>query len=537
MSKQIWTPPETKLSLGRRFANWSRRQTYKTRLFNRYLKSVPPMKLNGFCRNRWPGDADRGNAIFQGRYRFADHEEIMPNQPPWDLAPEQVRWTRALHRFNWLADIDAVKTDSAKLLAQRMVLSWIEQNRNFDAVTWAPDVVGQRLLNWLRHGKLLLQGLEPRHRDRILASIQGQLRYLRAAGQMAKPGRQRLTVAMALVTGGVEVPGNEKILYLGGKALARELAAQFPPEGGYFQRDPKTQFAVARDLVALLGDLRRAAHPLTDQVAQQVERVMSVIQLLRHGDGGLADFGGACGSRLAEIDLAVGLSGSPYRNGNIAAVGGYQRLSADHSLAIIDTGRSPIEANGDGYADVLSFELSIGPNRLVINGVEVEEENGPASSCFTVAGRGVNGSAGKIKCRRHEDEADSVWLEAVHGGFQGNFGVLHQRRFFLDGDGSNLRGEDVLLRANDAFADGRPCAAYFHLHPDVQASQLQDGQTILLRLNSGGGWQFRCDGGELDLCEVSYRTRAGHVRRTKSIKLEGKTAADGTKLRWVFHRM
>ena len=227
---------------------------------------------------------------------------------------------------------------------------------------------------------------------------------------------------------------------------------------------------------------------------------------------------------------------------------GFQRLAVDRAAALVDAGLPSGVLRDDRLRyGALSFEFSVGPSRLVVNHATAPDfPDWPSNSCFTVEGQGAadfqlrrpgKASADRIKCRRHEDEENSVWLEAAHGGFQSRFGVFHQRRFFLDGDASNLRGEDVLLRANEQFADGRACAALFYLHPDVQASALQGGGAVILRLPAGGGWQFRADGGEIALHDARYLANPGEERRCRLIAVTARTKAAGTKIRWVFHRL
>ena len=53
----------------------------------------------------------------------------------------------------------------------------------------------------------------------------------------------------------------------------------------------------------------------------------------------------------------------------------------------------------------------------------------------------------------------------------------------------------------------------WHLHPLVQASLMQNGQSALLRTASGNGWRFRIDRGELGL-EPSIYCGNGTPRRS-----------------------
>ncbi len=540
--------PEYKETSWLRFRRRARNFLYSSRLFNQYLSAPSFEAFSHQCINLWPGDPERGNAIFQGIFEFAGHEVRKPNEAPWFLAQDNPSWMAELHCFGWLADVAAVEADAAKLLAQRMVLSWIDSCRQYDPTIWAPEVSARRILIWLRHGDYLLDGLEPRHRDKITGSLMGQYRFLQSCYPTVVPGQPRFLVALALLLGASTLPGEIRHQERASIRFLQELDTYGAFNGENADRAPASLFVLARDLVALNADLSRMNHPLAAQLTEPIEQIMMVLQILRHGDGNLAVFGESRAIRSDDIDHTIEKSGASYQPAGSASSSGFQRLAVDRAITLIDVGL-PAPAMTKRALDpgMLSFEFSVGPNRVVVNGAHpVNSENFPSNSSFLVEGQGARDfklNPGKkvrpdrIKCRRHEDEADSVWLETVHGGFQESFGVLHQRRYFLDGNGSNLRGEDVLLRANDKFQENRDCAALFYLHPDVQASRVQGGGSIMLRLATGGGWQFRADGGEIELSDSLYLADGGAGRRSQYILVRGKTALAGTKIRWVFHRL
>ncbi len=556
MEPQVWSRPELTESRWRDLMRRSHGWLYRTGYFKRFLSQRGPDSLTTYCRNPWPGDAARGNALFQGNYDFAGEKIYKPNQPPWFLNRENQAWMAALHGFDWLGDLAAVDAAAARLLAQRMVLGWIDAVRRYEPVIWSSEVTAARVIAWCRHGEMLTQALEARHRQILLRSLAGQYRYLKWAAGHARAGRPRLLTAVALISAALAlgVPGKE--LEQAVVAFKRELTKLVGRDGAFAVRAPDLQLNLVRDLVGLLGDLRRARHGLAESLSETLEGMVTLLQLLRHGDGSLAVFNGSQALPTALVDLTVDRSGASYQAAGSASAGGFQRLAAERTVVLVDAGPAIVgQADPAAGRSALSFELSFGPNRVVVNGARVhptsaedaaDDEQFPDSSGFIIAGAAAKRASkrragktvdGRINCRRHEDEANSVWLETVHGGFQDRYGVLHQRRFFLDGDGSNLRGEDVLLRANDGFVEGQPCRALFHLHPDVQASVLQGGAAIILRLPTGSGWRFRCDGGDLALAEGHYFGEPGQSRRCQSIIVRAATKVSGTKLRWVFHRI
>ena len=134
-----------------------------------------------------------------------------------------------------------------------------------------------------------------------------------------------------------------------------------------------------------------------------------------------------------------------------------------------------------------------------------------------------------VEAQRQEANG-AHWLEASHDGWKKLFGAVHRRRLYMAESGEDVRGEDVVEAPTP-----QPFTLRFHLHPDVKASLQQDGEAVLLRLRSGGGWRLRADGARLSLEESIYL--GGHQpRRTEQVVLTG--YADGPQqVKWAISRV
>ena len=85
---------------------------------------------------------------------------------------------------------------------------------------------------------------------------------------------------------------------------------------------------------------------------------------------------------------------------------------------------------------------------------------------------------------------------------------------------------------------GRPGARFavrFHLHPAVEAAQVEGENTAVLRLPSGVGWRLRAIGAEMSLGESIY-LGSGEARKTQQVVLSGAAAPGGTSVRWALRR-
>ena len=110
------------------------------------------------------------------------------------------------------------------------------------------------------------------------------------------------------------------------------------------------------------------------------------------------------------------------------------------------------------------------------------------------------------------------------------FGAVHRRRLYMAESGEDVRGEDVVEAPTP-----QPFTLRFHLHPDVNVNLQQDGEAVLLRLRSGGGWRLRADGARISLEESIYL--GGHEpRRSEQVVLTG--YADGPQqVKWAISKV
>jgi uncharacterized heparinase superfamily protein len=522
-------------------------------LYRLTLGSRAPERLVAMPADPWPGDEARGNAMFQGRFRFAGREAQAPNQPPWRLRPGDAAWTRALHGFEWLGDFAAVEAGAAGQHARRLVRSWIELCGEWEPEYWEPELLARRLVAWTGHAGFLLDGADEPFRHQFLASLDRQLRHLgRAAGGVAS-GRPSVTVALALVSGGLALPDGGAKAERGMRLLQRELASGVAPDGGHPSRSPSLQMAVLRDFVRFRECLLAASREVPNELQNAIDRMAPMLRAFCHGDGGLALFNGGFEEEAEAVAATLDRSGAEGRALNNAPHSGFQRLVAGRSIVVMDTGSQVSAALAPGaHAGAQSFEFSRGRHRVVVNCGSGQGRDPEWHAAMRVSaahstlivddtnnaelpapGRAGRSPAGQVE--RNEDEAGNIWVESTHDGYRQDFGLRHRRRLYLDASGEDLRGEDRLL-AELAEARERPFNIRFHLHPAIQASLVQAGAQALLRLPSGEGWRFRASGGEVGLEESVYLGRRDELRRTEQIVV--RTDAEGaTTVKWAFRKV
>jgi uncharacterized heparinase superfamily protein len=280
---------------------------------------------------------------------------------------------------------------------------------------------------------------------------------------------------------------------------------------------------------------------------------------MRHADGGLANFNGTREEAVAIIDLVLTQGQSRGRPPSHLPETGFQRLGASRTLVLVDCGAPPAArrdgapgglprgADRNAHAGTLSFEMSVGRDRLIVNCGAAPAAEGEwrdalrataAHSTLVLADtnsselrpEGLGRRVEQVEADRQESNG-AQWLEASHDGWVRQFGLRHRRRLYLSESGDDLRGEDVLEAEREVSIPG--FAVRFHLHPTVVASLQQDEQGVLLRLPSGVGWRLRVKGARVAIEESIYL--AGEPRRSQQVALYAEQGA--ASLQWAIVRV
>ncbi|HUC62009.1 MAG TPA: heparinase II/III family protein [Alphaproteobacteria bacterium] len=505
------------------------------------------------------GDARRGRAILEHDWSVAGAKLGVPDpfapEPPMIEAPPES--LPILHGFGWLADLRAEGSAEASARARELITAWIARFGEWTPIPWRADVLGRRLVSWLGEFLFFEVGAEPAFHARFLKSLGRQARHLerlakKGGAWLGPPGYGRLLTLAALMQTSACLPGGKERTARALALLLRECERQVLPDGGHYQRSPAVQLELFETLIGVRRTLvaRKLAIPTALQAT--LDRMAPMLRFFRHGDGGLALFNHTSEGDAGAIDAALAAGGADGKPPLGAPHAGFQRLSAGQSLVIVDTGQPPApETDGLAHAGTLSFELSLGAERVVVNcgarpraaGAWLVAQRATAAHSTLVLNDAnsseilPDGRLGRrprhVLCRR-EDADGATLVDASHDGYAAPFGALHRRRLYLSPDGADLRGEDRLSRIRPG--EVMPVAVRFHLHPGVQTSLLHDGTAALLRLPSGAGLRLDAAGGTLALEESVY-FGADAPRRSEQIVIATTLAGDETVVKWSLKRV
>jgi uncharacterized heparinase superfamily protein len=495
-------------------------------------------------RDPWPGDPGRGARLLRGELEVGGGvRSLRPGG--WCDASGSALLGAAAHGFTWLRDLRALGTDAARLRARALVAEWIAGPQ--EALAHRPDVAGARIAAWLGHYDFFAATADDAFRQRLMAKLVADARSLSAALPAEELDARALTALKGLIAAAVALPEHAGFLTRALRFLPQEITRQVLPDGCHAERSPAAQLAALQDLTEIRALLQAAQAQPPAALTSAIERMAPALRVLRHGDGGLALFNGSKEASGTLVDMVLTQAGRGGRAPSALTDGGFQRLQAGRSVLIVDCGAPP-PAGLDRYAHAgtLSMELSVGRDRMIVNcgafpagNPEWRDATRATAAHSTLVIADVSSSELKpeglgrrpVVVEAQRQEANGAhWLEASHDGWKKLFGAVHRRRLYLAESGEDVRGEDAVEAPTP-----QPFTLRFHLHPDVNASLQQDGEAVLLRLRSGGGWRLRADGARMSLEESIY-LGGPEPRRSEQVLLTG--YADGPQqVKWAISKV
>jgi uncharacterized heparinase superfamily protein len=502
--------------------------------------------------------------IYAGRWVFSGDGVDVAGFSVFDTVPPNDDWSRQLHSFGWLRHLRASDMALSRSNARSLVDDWIRLARHHERVAWDPEVVARRLIAWLSQTPLVLDGADMAFYRRFMRSMNAQTRRLRRVAFDCPPGLPRLRVMIALASVALSMADQPRFQKQASRWLDLELVAQVLPDGGHVSRNPGAILDALIDLLPLRQAFTARGQEPSRILVSAIDRMMPMLRFFRQGDGTFTHFNGM-GDTAAD-QLATVLAYDDVRGAlpNNAPHSGYQRIEATGTILVADTGRPPPTNFSTGaHAGCLSFEMSVGRQRLIINcGVPRPGSTSlrrlarttaahstatlnDRSSCRFLSrgsigemiGEPVVGGPGRVDVERRNTAGATV-LAMRHNGYVEQFRIVHERRLALSDEGDRLEGVDSFTAPSGGVPNkgGKDTFAIrFHLHPNVRASQAADGRTVVMELPDGETWQFETDGAEVSIEESILLSDTRGNRATEQIVIYGRVQQT-TSVSWQLHR-
>jgi len=493
-----------------------------------------------------PTDRETVLELIQGRYLLASKLVDTHGASPFSLDVDHGDWHDDLQAFAWLRHFRDARTETERAHARELTLDWINRDGRFSRENWGASVTARRVLNWLRHYNILLEGATPDEARRISRSLSMQVSSLRLRGLLVPDPVDALLVAIALVGVALSADRPRAEVEARGRRVLQLLDEQIDEDGLHRTRSARTQVQVLVELITIKLALRRDHENLSRDLEELGESMHRALDAISLGTGEPGYFNGT-GQMPHDLMVAVqAQSVSRARQTGIA--GGYGRLIAGRSIVVADSGLVPDPAYAaNAHAGAMAFEFSHGRDLVVGNcgpapadyddqllfrqGIAHSAPTINAASAASIptagpmAGRLIQlGRPGEIEARPQDET-----LVITSHGYAERFGVTLERHLTFYNDGTSLVGHDRFLRHRPKVSG----AAAIRFHLAHQTEVQVEGETVRLRLASGANWTFFWEHADLRIEDSVRQSAYFGFHRTKQLVLDA-LVADTSEVSWIF---
>ena len=479
---------------------------------------------------------------------------------------------KVVHAFSWLADLDAcAPREAVAPVAERVLAAWLTANPKYPSrpgkgPAWTLANAGARELNWLVHAPLILSGSNKALRGKVLAALGDTARWLDKNVGRSEDLLAEVAGWSGIVAAGLLLPEGKPRRMFGEAGLIRALGELVGDDGGVLSRSPLAQI----EAISLMVRLRACYQAVRRDPPQALETITGLLVppllALTHGDGSIGSWQGAWavdGSEVAALVEASGVRTRPLRD---VRQWGYQRVVAQKGILQFDAAPPPLAKHTrSGCASTLAFEFSHAGQRIVVNCggaacagglIPVRLEQGlrataahstlvidDANSTAVMMGGKIGSGVSEVDLDRRtllgEKQGGATRLEASHNGYVGRYGLTHRRILILRDDGTELRGEDLLVPAKGKARNGKVgYAIRFHIGLGIDVGLSEDGQGAGLALPDGSYWQFRIGGeSQVSIEESIWADGHGRPQPIQQLVVQGLVSRGGGSFAWLLKKM
>lgn len=488
------------------------------------------------------------------QFRFLNEEGSLDTMG-WDDPAREKLWRYNLHYFD---DLSAAGSTDRTPWHLALLADWVKSNPPGQGSGWEPYPSSLRIVNWI---KWTLAGhVLP---EDCLQSLAVQTRWLGKRIEWHLQGNHLFVNAKALVFAGLffEGPEPDRWLQRGLSIIARQLPEQILPDGGNFELSPMYHAIFLEDVL----DLINCAQAFPSRVSAQIlggwrdvaGRMLQWLETMCHPDGeislfndaaiGIAPPPGSLASYAARLGIDIKQSQPTVTTSRVnvtqMAASGYVRVEMQDCVALLDVAAvGPDYLPGHAHADTLSFELSAGAQRIIVNGgtsrygasaERLRERGTPAHSTVTVDGENSSRvwSGFRVAQRARpigltvQTAPDAASIRCAHDGYARLSGKPLHRRQWLFTPGQ--------LRVLDRIEGGFQAAqARYLFHPAVQLVALGAG-AFRAALPDGKALRLSVTAGNAHMEDGQYAPAFGVVQATQCLCIDASNGDAALNIEWI----
>ncbi len=463
------------------------------------------------CIDKYPSFSER-------QFCFLN-EKVQTDFPiAWNDAQRSKLWLYNLHYFDY---INQSVIDNS--VALDLMQDWVKQNPVGTGNGWEPYTLSLRVVNWIKF--FVRNDIKTEDFPVLYNSLFLQVRFLFRHLEYHLLGNHLFKNGIALVFTGAFFEGKEAHNWLqkGRQIIISQINEQVLVDGGHFERSPMYHLLILEDILDCLNISQGQiifSDAEIDALKNRAEDMLGFLKDILHPDGEIPFFNDSAlhiapvpadvfrySSRLGIQNRTsssrkhiLEYASHPWlldssnqklfdESGSLTVIekpdSGYFVLQNNLCKLIVDAGAiGPDYLPGHAHCDTLSYELSIGSQRCIVNsgtyqyaGEERNDFRATAAhntvtidkveqheiwSTFRVARRGYPFDVSI------EQKADSIFFSAAHNGYKRLPRKLVHRRQ-MNFQEKYILIEDVIEGRGEHLAE-----SYIHLHPEVEVTSFSE---------------------------------------------------------------
>jgi uncharacterized heparinase superfamily protein len=232
-----------------------------------------------------PSDRESLLEIMQGRYLLASKLVDTNGASPFAIDMVHDDWLDDLQSFSWLRHFRDARTDEERSFARALVIDWIDRDGGFDPRIWGLTLTARRILNWLRHFNILIEGANPEDARIITRSLGTQIQSLKLRSPFAESPEDGLMASIALLGVALCDPDREGEIPSRVNAMNMLLDRQIDEDGLHRSRSAKVQFMLIVELTTIRQALLRQSDAYRNELGELLESMHRALDAISLGTG------------------------------------------------------------------------------------------------------------------------------------------------------------------------------------------------------------------------------------------------------------
>ena len=477
---------------------------------------------------------------------FLNHTKKIKLPLDWNNHSLSKLWLYNLHYFE---DLISDKSEHKRDIHKFLINSWINDNPIGHGEGWEPYPTSLRIVNIL---KAWLGGLDLD--ENIFNSIFNQTSFLSNDLEKHLLANHYFANLKAILFSGLIFKKDDWI-ELAEKSFLTEIPEQILQDGAHCELSPMYHSLILVDMLDILNLLRaypsKTSHDFENLLHLNISKMINFMDSMAHPDGSVSFFNDSVNGiapSKEKIELYAKKLGYEIHNLDTNKIkvidnfdSGYICAYAPGSKLIFDASPIGYKYNpGHAHADTLSFELSIGSQRVFVNsGISeynfsqrrhlerktcshntVEIDNKDSSEvwgAFRVARRA------KIVSRSIHQDDTNIEISAMHDGYKKFIGGCSVKR--------DIKYSNRHLKINDSIEGNyKKAITRIHIHPDIKISKKNN---VLILESSNFSMSCNLNNKSYSLSEGKYSPEFGIVLSNKVLEIEILSGHEEIHFDWI----